>query len=358
MPQTYTMVSVFGRVYLKVLDYCLQILTTTKKTKRPPESPKKILICNGAHLGDVVMATTIAYWLKETFPNIKIGLLTGSWSKIVGQDHPCIDVVYWLDHPKLNRSNDFFIIKLIQYFKTLLTSLYEINRCQYDCMIDTYFYYPNMSLFLSLTNGRYRIGNGSGGAGRLFHCNVSASVPFDRPMLDYMSLSLHKLGYISRSFPYKNILIQKKNQRVISDDYICIHPASESHLRLWRTEYWMTVISELIQRGYHIVITGKGKMDLCIQKQLASHQPNITSLVNKLTWGEFVSTVHNAKLVISVETVCCHIAGLNNQPLVALYSDHSNHVFWQPAGQNTHILKPISKITPDIVISNVLKYLK
>ena len=99
-------------LYLKVLDAFFSFIKVFKKTSAFELSPKKILIIQLAHKGDVIMTTSILPIIKKAYPMATVGMLIGSWSKEVVQEHPLVDILHILDHPKLNRSDKSLIKKI------------------------------------------------------------------------------------------------------------------------------------------------------------------------------------------------------------------------------------------------------
>jgi hypothetical protein len=65
---------------------------------------RKILIANGAHLGDIVLATSVLPALKQRFPGAQLGMLVGSWSRPVIDQHPLLDWIHTVDHWKASRA--------------------------------------------------------------------------------------------------------------------------------------------------------------------------------------------------------------------------------------------------------------
>ena len=91
-----------------------------------PSAPKRILLVNGAHIGDVVIATSLLPVLKRAFPNAEIGFLTGTWSHAVVHDHPDVSHTHCVDHWRMNRQIPGFLAKRVHYWKTRRRALQEI----------------------------------------------------------------------------------------------------------------------------------------------------------------------------------------------------------------------------------------
>ena len=354
----YNITNPVGRLYLLCLDIIINVcIKPWRNKKQIPIKPEKILISNGAHLGDLVLSTTVAYWLKKRFPDAKIGCLCGSWSKVVAEQHPAIDFVHCVDHWKLNRQKKNIMKKLIQFFKTCNQARVEINAIKYDCSIDTYYYYPNMSIFLATTNILYKIGNEYGGCGDLLDYNFTRIWPLKKQYLEYLTDALDKLNFLPKQWEFSNQLVSNQFKE-LNKQYICIHPNSENKRFNWPIEKWQFVISFAEKMGYQVVVTGKGQRDLEISKELSKENPNIVNRVNELNWEAFVSIVCNASAVVSVETVTGHIAALNQVPLVSLYFGDSNINFWKPQGKEVTVFAPLNEISPEIVTERLMKYLR
>ena len=89
-----------------------------------------------------------------------------------------------------------------------------------------------------------------------------------------------------------------------------IHPASENSNILWDIQSWVDLIRHINNKGYLVIITGRGMMDQTISQELETYDLNIKSYANQFNWNEFVSIVYHSVCTISVETVCGHIAAL------------------------------------------------
>ena len=113
----------------------------TNARNMPP--PLRILLLNGAHIGDVVIATSIIPILRSAYPSAELGMLTGSWSHIVVSNHPELTYTHCVDHWRLNRANITIYGKLLRYIKTRRTALKELKQVRYDVAISTFGHFPD-----------------------------------------------------------------------------------------------------------------------------------------------------------------------------------------------------------------------
>ena len=85
---------------LRLIDFFLRIIHFRfREPPSIPSHPKKILLSNLAHFGDVVIATTVLPILSSRFPGVKIAFLGGSKvAPLVLEHHPLISKIHTYDH--------------------------------------------------------------------------------------------------------------------------------------------------------------------------------------------------------------------------------------------------------------------
>ena len=103
-----------------------------------PRNPKRILILNGAHIGDIVISTSLLPVLRSAYPKAQIGFLAGSWAKMVVEKHPYVDLVHYVDHWWHNRDHRSFLAKLLHFYRTRSMALHDIRKARYDMAVCIY----------------------------------------------------------------------------------------------------------------------------------------------------------------------------------------------------------------------------
>src|SRR5579864_9028118 len=88
--------SVIGLVYGTFL---FRPIGQTAGNMKPPT---RILLLNGAHIGDVVIASSVIPILRSAYPDAEIGMLVGTWSQMVVNNHPELTYTHYVDHWRLN----------------------------------------------------------------------------------------------------------------------------------------------------------------------------------------------------------------------------------------------------------------
>lgn len=337
-----------NRLANKALAWTDLFLSLFPRKKPPaPQRPKNILISNLAHMGDVVIMTSILQVLRKNYPEASIGVLIGSWSLPILKNHPYVDRVHIVDHWKLNRATISRSEKLIRYNKTKRNAIREIKRSGYDVAIDAYYHFPNAIPIFWRSRIPVRIGYTSGGFGPLLTHAVdwanrnepAAHYYFD--LLNFLGISRESsLSLLHPNLPRSTIsgsqYILQNYKCDLSKGYIVIHIGTGSSLKEWPVNKWRELVEKL--KGYPLIFTGKGanereKID-CIIHQIEG----CINLADVLPWEVFISLIQDARLLIGVDSVPGHIAAAFNAPSVLIFSGMTNIHHWAPMNKQCTII--------------------
>jgi ADP-heptose:LPS heptosyltransferase len=327
---------------LKFIDACLP------RSKRPATIPlpKRILLSNLAHLGDVVIATSILPALKEAYPDVEIGFLCGSWSTEVLKDHPDIQYLHTIDRAAANRSGLSSFRKKAIHLKTAFKAFREIRKINYDIAIDLYYYFGNSVAFLWLCGIPVRVGFTSAGCGPLLTHPVDRQDKNQHLSLYFLDLlkelSINNGNLKSSLAPLsdevKNSLREKLPQQIRDRGYLIFHMGTGHDLKCWEEEKWRGLAQHLSDEGFSIIFTGKGKKDRERIKRVMEDISNATSLCDQLSFQELCFLIKKTRLLISVDSVPQHIAAVYNTPLLLLFCGMNQQAEWMANHANAHFL--------------------
>lgn len=327
---------------LSALDYLLG-----RMYRRPappsPRAPRRILLANGAHLGDVLLSTAVLPAIKTAFPDVEIGFLIGSWSREVLADHPLVARVHLVDHWKLNRSGAPLFQKVRRYLQTRTAALREIRAHGYDTAIDLYYYFPNCIPLLWQAGVRTRIGYASGGFGPLL-THALDWTDRGRHAIDYQA---DLLGFLppgeatgrrhTRFAPNVPIPPIRKDD-IPWDDYLVLHPGAGAAFKEWPAEKWRGLAERLVAGGRRIVFTGHGDAETRTIERIRTGLDGCVSLCGRLSWRDFVAVIAGARLAVGVESVVGHVAAAVGTPCVVVYGGVSDPTHWRPWGEQVRVL--------------------
>lgn len=317
-----------SRSLLMFLDFFFRLFT--RKKERPiPRNPKNILICNIANLGDLIISTTVLPAIKKQYPHSEIGFLTASGSAVVLKGHPSVARIHSFDHWYLNRNRLGICKAILEHVKSSRRVLKELRKVRYDLAIDLYAYFPNAIPLLARTGIPVRIGYTSGGFSSLL-THPLAWNSYDRYM-GYSHLRLLEvLGMdVSAYSPLPCYKIKKRPSMNLPSNYIVAHMGSSSRLKEWNWENWIELIQQLKRAGHKVVLTGQGaeEQKIC---DLVAAATDCLNFCNQLKWDDFASTIQNADLLISVDSVSVHIAAGAKRPTLVLFSGINAPQMWLP----------------------------
>ncbi len=321
-----------------VLDVC--VAPWLKKPDLAHISHKKILVCNGAHLGDVILTTALLPVLKAVFPEAKIAFLIGNWSSSVVENHPLIDAVYTVDHWKLNRSNLSRIQKLSRYFKTRRRAKELLRQEKFDLALDCNLHFPNMAFLLWQAQIPVRIGfENAGLSGWLTH--IKRDPHINQSVVETFLLLLEDF----QIKPSQELLQPSLAQGPCpKQNYIVIHMGAGDVKKNWPKEKWRALVKKLVQDGENLIFTGRGN---CSDSEYAlEHLPRVQNLCNKQSWNEFTALIAAAKLLISLDTSAGHVAAAVGTPAVLLYTGIHPPRRWAPLGAEITILTEPTPCSP------------
>lgn len=341
---------------LRLVDFCLKLFVRRHAIDRTFENnelgPGKILICNGAHLGDLILSTAIIRPLRTAFPGAKLGFLCGSWARSVLNGNPDLAWIHEVDHWKLNRSAAGRFRKLLRYFQTRRTALAELKAVKYDIAVDLYFFFPNSALLLRQAGIPRRVGYTSGGFGDLYsHArdweDKDQSIVFYH--LDLLKL-LPGSGVSTEceSSPsirlYSPSLRHAESDRFLRQltgggDYLLFHICAGNPVKEWPATCWTAVLRQLADLQLPIIFTGSGTRESYAVESVISGIPYCHSACNKLEWRGFVSAISGALLVVTADSVAAHVAAAAEVPCIVIGHGINNPHHWRPLSDNAMVLR-------------------
>ena len=326
-----------------LLDSTLRLFIHSRPS--PITQPRRILLANYGHLGDVVMSTVCLTILKNAWPDVEIGFLIGSWSRPVLDGHPDIARLHIVDHWFMDRGPAPRPFKAMRYWAVCRRVACEIREANYDIAIDLRAYRPNAIPVIWLAGVPVRIGYTSVGFGPLlthpqqfiFQRRHESEVQFDLLRI----LPIPKECFDSPAFrlsPATADATREVDALIATagwsgQPFIVIHMAASVPVRDWPTTNWQSLTQRLITEGRRVIFTGRGCRDRTLIERVVAGIPQSGSFLNacdKLSFAGLVELIRRTEIVFSVETMAGHIAAAVGTPCVAIYGGMSDPKQWAP----------------------------
>lgn len=330
----------FLSLYVCFIKKC----TTSQSSAVANNVPKKLLLCNTAHLGDVIISLSLVKAIKDYYPDIEIGFLAGSWCAVVLQNHPLISHTHYFDHWRISRAKFSFLKKWLIKTKTRSKTIKELKQVRYDAAIDLYHFLSNAIPLLWSAKIPKRYGYTSGGFGPLLTNPEPWVLQNKQIAYNHLVLVRKLLPNIPADISLQPILARTPTMQInkfgnlIAKKYILCHPSSGNVLRNWPLVNWIELKERLLQKKYFLVFTGRGINEHKFITQIIQNSPNCINLCNQLKWDELVEVVANAACTFSSDTAVSHITSAVNTASVVLIGGMVNYNQWQPLSKNTIIV--------------------
>lgn len=342
----------FPNFVIRSLDNCLSVvlpvwnyiraLFSRRSTAVVP--PKKILLANIAHNGDVIITLSLVKAIKDSYPDSEIGFLAGSWCKVILDNHPWLHHVHYFDHWRISRAKTTLIKRIITKIKTSREVVRQLKSIGYDAAIDVYHLFPNAIPLIWRAKIPVRFGFVSGGFGPMLTNPHTWRLRDKHIAYNYLDLARELLPEIPANIFLQSVLARNsvidigKFGALIKKQYIICHPSSGNILRNWPIEKWRTLKEKLLAQGYQLVFTGLGEQENLLIEQIIQESVGCINLCNKIQWDELVEVIANAACIFSSDTAASHVAAAVDTPSVVLIGGLVNYHNWQPLTAKTTVV--------------------
>jgi len=116
----------------------------------------------------------------------------------------------------------------------------------------------------------------------------------------------------------------------IHDSWIVVHTGVSEKKREYPLDQWIATVKQLQQQfDLPILLTGSAKEAIQAHRIQLATGKNVYVLAGLLNIEEFIAVIHEAQLVISVNTATTHIAAATDTPVIVLYAlTNPQHTPW------------------------------
>jgi heptosyltransferase-1 len=307
------------------------------------DNPKRILLINGAHLGDVVIATSLLPILKSAFPDAEIGFLTGSWSHPVVRNHPAVAYAHCADHWRMNRSQENLFQKRWRYWRTRRQALREIRAIGYDVSISMH---PWRADFLPLA-WQAQIPTRAAFSEGLFAplATVLADYPEQRRFIHQSECQvklLQALGIEERHLRLRRSSLAPSSHQALREvcdllgyskieeaPYTVIHMGSGIAAKELPTAFWREVAGRIAPHQ-PVLFTGKGPREWTNAAAAMVGLTNCVNACDHFSWEAFVTAIRYAHTFYGVDSMAGHIAAAVDTTCITMCGSMNNLARFRP----------------------------
>jgi ADP-heptose:LPS heptosyltransferase len=335
-----------ARQLARVLYRVLAALSRIERRMETP--PRRILVLNGGHIGDVVISTAVVGAIRKVFPEAEIGFVTGGWSLPVVEANPAIEAAYCVDHWALNRAKTPIWRKYLRYRSTRRRAIISISNKSYDLALCIY---PHFLADMLDVAWKSRIPRRIA-----FRFSLRASLATD--LVDFLQSPfvtqsevqmevLRPLGFSPSQFRWTRPMLPESSpqhraevarilggENLESFSYVVIHMGSGANNRELPVSFWREVASR-IPPSWIVLFTGKGMRERAnIQAAIAGLNHCIDAS-DQLSWGGFVAAVRHAEMLFGVESMAGHVAAAVGTASRLVYTGSMGVARWRPQSERS-----------------------
>ena len=304
------------KLRLLFIDFCVDFFVSIFGDKRTKESifPKKILLFNFGHLGDMLMMGYMINALKQNFPKIEIHLVSGRWCKDLIDKNELFDKVFYVNHYKTNRSSASDFAKFRLYLTDIIAFISTQKNQFYTHSFDFRYSGHNGNILLPFLNINQKIGFGTVGYGGFL--DKEYFIPQQNShTIDIQVQGLNSLGLsINSKLILPKILLPNDVSNLLQLDtpFFMIFPEAGAANKMVNHEFWMRIINILVEKkdDSKIVICGltEYSRELIIKLSRENCHKKIVDAIGKLSILQINSLLEKSEGAITLDSFPAHLA--------------------------------------------------
>ena len=331
---------------LRLVDAVLAAIRRRRGAPAARADPKRILLCNQAHLGDAILATAVLPRLRAAFPDAEIGMLVHPDGVRVAGSHPGVRQVHTVEHWHLNRRGESLRARLWRHRQSTRTAVRAIRAARYDLAIDLYHYFPNSIALLSRCGIPTLAGWDSGGLAPLLDV-VGRNGTTPMPVLERHAALLGRLGIASPTplqpeLPLPEATMARWRARAtacgLPGRYVALHLGAHAEHRRWPTAEWVALARALTDRGQALLLLGQGAAEVDACRQVAAACPAAMDLAGQLAWDEMLAAIAQCELLVAHDSAPIHVAAAYGRPRICLAAGINDLRVWLQSHRRSAVL--------------------
>jgi ADP-heptose:LPS heptosyltransferase len=331
---------------LKTGDAILRACLPRPKHTAALAQPKRIVVANWAHLGDVLTSLSTLRFIRESFPDCKLDLVVGRGSQVAVEGSNLFDRLHTVDHFLLNRSKKSRADKFKIYREDRERFLAKAATEKYEIGIDLYPYFPPASPLFWKAGIPTRCGFTSGGFGSLLSHPVRWSFE-NKPIGQYGCNLISALwpdlgagiGHLAPYYPEEQRRKLPGHLAPPDPNYVIMHIGSGAPSREWPEHNWYEVIKRWPREAPLLVFCGTGPAEEARARRIAGHCAEGRSFlfVNQ-SWRDYAALLAAAAGIVCLESSASHLAAALSIPTVAIYTGTNDRRLWGPDNPDAIVL--------------------
>lgn len=307
--------------------------------RRPEIVPRRILLVNLAHIGDVLLTTPAIAALRERHPDAHLTMLIGPWSREVVARNPRIDAVHEYRASWWDREAG------LPYLRP--TAFFELVRWMQDLSFDVVINFKSFfqeNLAAALARIPVRIGYGVYGGGFLHTREIP--FPWDaHTAVEHLRLA-EALG--AAQTPRATEIYPGAEDRAwathvltgFEGEWIAIHPGAGAPARRWPLERFRELAEQLHERrGARVAwVGGDDDRERIAEIQRGLRAPS-SSFAGSGSLLRTAALMERCAAFVGNDSGPAHLAAATGIPTLVIFSGTNVVERWKPWGNQVRTLQ-------------------
>jgi ADP-heptose:LPS heptosyltransferase len=277
--------------------------------------PTHILVIRLSAMGDVAMAVPVLRVLAQTYPELKITVLSRPFFKPLFEDIPNLD---FLEADVYGEHKRFGLLKLANEAKDLgIDAVADLHNVIRSKIITKYLKFKGIDT-ATIDKGRAEkkalIAAKGEAISQLKTTHQRYADVFEKLGFP-LNLGKHIAPPKKRLSPKLNGLLGVESKKLIG-----IAPFAAHQSKMYPLSLMAEVIRKLDETDkYRIFLFGGGKKEIKLLKEMEIPFANVTNVAGKLSFIEELALISNLNLMLSMDSGNGHLAAMYGVPVITLW---------------------------------------
>lgn len=300
------------------------------KDSVPPLGARRLLVIRLSAMGDVAMTVPVLIALTQTYPQLKITVLTKPFFEPILSQIPNI-IVHKADVKEKHKG----IRGLWKLYKELkhtgITCVADLHNVLRSTILKQFFRFQGVP-FLQMDKGRKKKKALTAAKNKKFE-------PLKSMHLRYAEVFGH-LGFpivlnSSHVLPKREVSLSiKKGLGLRDKKYIGVAPFAAFSGKMYPLELMKKVVTDLnTLEGCQIILFGGGATEKQELENWEQEFENCVSVVGKVSFAEELALISNLSLMLAMDSGNAHLAAMYGVPTLTLWGVTHPYAGFSPFGQ-------------------------
>ncbi len=312
----------------------------------------KIAIARYDGIGDLILTLPMASAIKRHIPTARVVFVVSGYQAPLLEHHP--DVDEYRSVP-------------VEHGVPNLTELASVLReVQPDWLIDVLPRWKTAWLYY-----RLKIPNRVGTAFRWWsllynkrvfmrkHCSIKHEAEYNLELLRPLGIRKPQLAPPELFLTEDEIAWGVEFLSHLKKTRVVVHPGSHGTSPNWPVDKYVKLVDLLVQSGFCVILTGSRRERVKLGQKFSrlAAERCVLDTMGRLELRQLMAIIKASDVVVSCGTGVMHIAAAFGVPTVSLFGTEPTvgPERWGPLGNNSMVLQPVDKVTPNDVMDAVIE---